>query len=308
MVRRGPRRLRIFPGGWGESRYMSLLEDLGAFEGAPPAIDISWGPPKQRPDRTITDGHFEAITDLPAVARTAAVRHVEPRSGSDRLCLLMAAWNDHGYDTRQRLADELVQRGIGSLLLEIPYYGHRRVVADDEQPIQTVADFARMGFGAVSEGRALLHHFRNRYRMGVSGYSMGGNIGAMVAATADFPVASAPLAASYSPGPVFLDGVISSGIQWQALGGKQRRDELRDVLTAASVLRLPVPEWAPAAVLVAARSDGFIPTSAVDQLHRHWKGSELRWRRGGHATLLWRQRNVLADAISDSFERTAAFA
>lgn len=305
IVRRGPRRLRIFPGGWGEKRYVSLLDDVAAFNAAPPPIEISWSPTKHLPDRIVTDGHFVALTDLPPPAQSAAVRHIEPRTGTDRLCLLMAAWNDHGYDTRQRLADELVQRGIGSLLLEIPYYGHRRVVARDEQPIQTVADFARMGLGAVSEGRALLHHFRGRYQMGVSGYSMGGNIGAVVGATAGFPVAMAPLAASFSPGPVFLDGVISNGIEWQALGGEQRRDELRAVLTAASVLRLPVPDWAPGAVLVAARSDGFIPANAVDQLHHHWAGSELRWRRGGHATLLWRQRGVLADAIADSFERNA---
>ena len=121
MVRHGPRRLRIFPGGWGETRYISLLEDVTAFDGHPPRIDITWSPTKHLADRTVTDGCFDAITDLPSAARTATVRRIAPSNGSDRLCLLMAAWNDHGYDTRQRLADELVQRGIGSLILEIPY-------------------------------------------------------------------------------------------------------------------------------------------------------------------------------------------
>ena len=303
MIRRGPRRLRIFPGGWGEARHIALLDDIAAFEAVPPRLTISWGPTKHLPDRTITDGHFRAFCDLPPEAATAAVRLIEPPGGDDRLCLLMAAWNDHGYDTRQQLADELLPRGIASLILEIPYYGHRRTVGHLEQPIQTVADFARMGFGAVSEGRALLHHFRSRYVMGVSGYSMGGNIGALVGATAGFPVAMAPLAASHSPGPVFLDGVISNGIQWEALGGRGESERLRAALTAASVLRFPAPQWAPATVMVAARSDGFIPTEAVLTLHEHWSGSELRWRRGGHAMLLWRQRDALAAAIADSFGR-----
>jgi hypothetical protein len=283
-----------------------MLADVAALAADPPELTISWSPTKHLANRTVRDGYFAAPTDLPPPARTAAIRLIEPPGGTRRVCLLMAAWNDHGYDTRQQVADELVQRGIGSLILEIPYYGHRRVISADHQPIQTVADFARMGLGAVTEGRALLNHFRSQYQMGVSGYSMGGNIGAMVGATAGYPVAVAPLAASHSPGPVFLDGVISNGIQWEALGGEGQSDRLRESLSAASVLRLVSPDWTQAAVMVAALDDGFVPRPAVEALHRHWPGSELRWRPGGHATLLWRQRRVLADAISDSFDRLAA--
>jgi hypothetical protein len=305
MIRCGPHRLRIFPGGWGDRSIVTHMDDIDAVLTESPEIDIAWEPTKHLVDRTVRDGKFVAITDVPAEARMAFARVIEPPRGTDRMCLLMAAWNDHGYNTRQHLAEELLGRGIGSVLLEIPYYGARRTVGPDEQPIQTVADFASMGLGAVAEGRALLKHFRTRYRMGVSGYSMGGNIGALVGAAAGFPVAMAPLAASYSPGPVFLDGVIRNGIQWDALGGRGQEEPLRSALTAASVLRLPRPDWAPAAVLVAAKSDGFIPSAAVHQLHQHWSGSELRWKRGGHATLLWRQRHVLADAITDSFDRLA---
>jgi len=307
VVRRGPRRLRVFPGGWGDPTAIAQLDNMPGLQAAPSDINITWAPTTRLPDRTVCDGHFGATSDVPPAARRASIRLIEPSGGTDRLCLLMAAWNDHGYDTRQRLADELITHGIGSLILEIPYYGARRVVPEGEQPIQTVGDFALMGVGAVSEGRALLNHFRDRYQMGVSGYSMGGNIGALVGASAGFPVAMAPLAASHSPGPVFLDGVISNGIQWQALGGRDAVPNLRKTLTAASALRLPSPDWSRAAVLVAAKSDGFIPTTAVEQLHEHWTGSELRWQRGGHATLLWRRRALLARAIVDSFDRLAHF-
>ncbi len=305
IVRRGPSRLRIFPDGWGDRSHIEQLGDTDTLQSPAPKLDIAWSPTKHLGDRTVRDGRFNAITDLPVSARTATVRVIEPPAGTDRLCLLMAAWNDHGYDTRQLLADELVGRGIGSLILEIPYYGSRRVVAHDEQPIPTVADFARMGLGAVAEGQALLHHFRDRYRMGVSGYSMGGNIGALVGALAGFPVAMAPHAASHSPGPVFLDGVISNGIVWDSLGGTSQAEKLRSALSSVSVLKLPAPRWSRAAVMVAAKSDGFIPRSAVEQLHAHWPGSELRWQRGGHATLLWRRRSTLAHAIADSFARLA---
>lgn len=303
-IRRGPRRLRIFPGGWGDIKMVQELGDTSGLDEEPSDIRISWGPVNRAEQAMVRDGWFEAITDVPYQAQTAIVRRIEPAGGTDRMCLLMAAWNDHGFDTRQRLAHELLARNIGSLLLEIPYYGSRRVVDNHDQPIQTVADFARMGSGAVAEGRALLKRFRREYTMGVAGYSMGGNIAALVGASAGFPVAIAPLAASHSPGPVFLDGVISRGIQWEALGGRAAaRDRLQRALGAISVLQLPAPPWTRAAVMVAAKSDGFVPAAATRSLHEHWPGSELRWRRGGHATLLWRNRPALADAIATSFDR-----
>jgi len=308
MARYGPERLRVFPDGWGDTAYVDQLSDPALMLGEPHQITIDWESTYPLPDRMVRDGSFAAITDLPAGAATARVRLIEPAGGVDRLCLLMAAWNDHGYHTRQLLSDELVGRGIASLILEIPYYGSRRLVGSDEQPIRTVADFARMGLGAAIEGKALLHHFRDRYVMGVSGYSMGGNIGAMVGVAAGFPVAMAPLAASHSPGPVFLDGVIRHGIEWDALGGLDQRERLRSALTAASVLAFPAPAWSKSAVMVIGHSDGFIPKQAALALHNHWFGSELRWVRGGHATVLWRQREVLADAIEDSFSRLASSA
>ena len=305
MTRQGPSRLRVFPGGWGDPHYVAMMQQGDLLLTDVPTLAISWAPTKHLTDRTVRDGSFVAPSDVPEPARLATFRIIEPAHGTDRLCLLVAAWNDHGYATRGRLADELLEHGIASLLLEIPYYGSRRVVAPANSPIPTVADFARMGLGTVTEGRALLHHFRGDYRMGVSGYSMGGNIGALIGATAGFPVAMAPLAASHSPGPVFLDGVISHGIDWEALGGRDQAARLRQTLSAASVLDLPPPSWTEAAVLVAGRSDGFVPREATVALHNHWPGSELRWQRGGHATLLWRQRPVLAQAVADSFDRLA---
>lgn len=302
MTRRGPSRLRVFPGGWGNPDCVALLDRPDLMLDEVPVLDISWTPRKHLADRVVRDGTFPAVTDVPEPSRTAAIRLIEPPRGADRLCLLVAAWNDHGYTTREQLAAELLGLGIGSLILEIPYYGSRRIVGPETSPIPTVADFARMGLGTVMEGRALLHHFRGDYQMGVSGYSMGGNIGALIGAAAGFPVAMAPLAASHSPGPVFLDGVISNGIDWDALGGRDQETALRKALTSASVLAIPPPDWSSSAVLVAGRSDGFVPQEATEALHRHWPGSELRMRPGGHATLLWQQRPVLARAIADSFD------
>lgn len=303
LVRHGPRRLRFFGDGWGDETVLAR-DDLPVS--APPPLDVRWLQPRRAGDLTIRDGWFDSAAPLPDGARRGAVRRISPPVATERVCLLMAAWNDHTYTTRTRLARSLATRGIGSVLLHQPYYGPRRPDDRPGSPIRTVSDFMMMGRAALDEGRGLLATIAAGGEMpGVSGYSMGGNLAAIISATMPFPVATAPLAASHSPAPVYLDGVLRHGIAWDALGGEaSAAPDLRRILLTASALRLPPPAHVAAAVLVAARNDGYVPPSATEDLHRHWPGSELRWERGGHATLLWLRGDVLAAAIADAFDRT----
>jgi hypothetical protein len=227
----------------------------------------------------------------------------------DRIVVLMSQWNDHDGTARLQMAEMLLKRGVASAILENPYYGERRPIPGDGQPISTVADFGAMGRAAVLEGRVLARHFHDRgHRVGVSGYSMGGNLAAFVAAGVPFPVAAAPLAGSHSPGPVFLDGVLRSTIAWEALGGDDDATAaaLRQYLSAATILDHPPPDHTRAAVLVAATKDGYVPTSAVQAVHRHWPGSRMDWVNGGHGWLLWRRKERLAAAIAEAFDRLDA--
>ena len=304
VLSRGPERLRFFSEGWGGA---AQLRSLGLPQEPPSPIEIEWGPPRFSGALSVRDGTFlSPVAALPAVTRDAQVRRIAPAAGADRICLLMAAWNDHGYETRTRLARQLAGRGIASLLLLQPYYGPRRPHPDVHQPIATVADFALMGHAALEEGRALLGWAgERRYQPGVSGYSMGGNMAALISATVASPVATAPLAASHSPAPVYLDGVLRAGIAWEALGGENAAaPRLRDLLLMASALRVPPAPHTAHAVIVGARHDAYVPRSATEDLHHHWPGSELRWHGGGHATLLWLRMHRLADAVADSFART----
>jgi predicted alpha/beta hydrolase family esterase len=113
------------------------------------------------------------------------------------------------------------------------------------------------------------------------------------------------VAASHSPGPVYLDGVLSRAIDWRALGGQEQAEGLRTVLGAASALRYePMPHHRQA-VVVAAVADGFVPLDATRRLAEHWD-AELRLLPGGHATALWRHRPSMAQAVVDSFQRLSA--
>jgi hypothetical protein len=298
----------VFADGWGDP---DLLKRFRAEAGeAPPVqpVEIAWQAPIRHRTVAITDGSFvsPAAATLPATSRIAALRKVEPHDDPVGICLIMAAFNDHGYGTRMKIARRLACRRIASVLLENPYYGVRRPAPG--QPLRTVVDFYAMGAAAVLEGRAVLSALHNEtgLQLGVAGYSMGGNIAALISATIPFPIATAGLAASHSPGPVWSEGLLANAIAWEALGGVGRKDDIAVTLGGASALNFPPPPHASNAILAAPTGDGYIPRHAFEALHTYWPGSELRWIGGGHASvLLWRKAE-LAQAIVDSFARLAA--
>jgi pimeloyl-ACP methyl ester carboxylesterase len=302
LFRYGPPSLKVFQDGWGDEE---LIEALAIDASIPPPapITITWTEEDHHGEFSTRDGTFPSPAEhLPAASRPATVRMVSPHLPSGRLVVMMAAWNDHGFRTRTVLAEILAARGVTSVMLENPYYGSRR--AWDDPPIRTVADFAVMGRAAVAEGRALLAHFDGEHRVGITGYSMGGNIAALIGTAMERPVAIAALAASHSPGPVWTDGIIRHMVDWDALGGPGQTERLRGTLMQATVLEIPAPSHTATAVIVGGTRDGYIPRRAVEDLHDHWPGSELRWLRAGHATMIWRHKNALVDAIITSLDRT----
>lgn len=306
LMRIDRRRLAVFPDGWGDRLDLELFDRLVQMPNDPEPVDIVWGRKEEHPGRRLRRGTFTSPVSelLQPEARAVPIEVIEPASGSDRTVVLMPAWNDHGFETRRRLAHLLVDLGIGAVSFDIPHYGGRRTVPAPAQAIRTVADFAVMGYGAITEARSLLATFGGGGKtVGIAGYSMGGNLAALVSATMPVAVATAPLAASHSPGPVYLDGVLAKAIAWPALGGRDAAVELRRVLSSATALAIVPPPHTAAAVLVGARHDGFVPVQATEDLHRHWPGSELRWVDAGHATLIGRMRPLLARAIADSFDR-----
>jgi esterase/lipase len=157
-----------------------------------------------------------------------------------------------------------------------------------------------MGSAAVQEAHGLLLGF-DGLALGVSGYSMGGNIAALVAATHPGPLVAVPMAPSPSPAVVFTEGLLSRFVDWKALGSSP--SDLAAVLDRASVLALPPPVRSDLAIIVATRGDGYIPAHAAEAIHRHWEGSELRWETGGHLSMATMARTHLSQAVVDGFNR-----
>ncbi|HSG79987.1 MAG TPA: alpha/beta hydrolase family protein, partial [Acidimicrobiia bacterium] len=83
----------------------------------------------------------------------------------------------------------------------------------------------------------------------------------------------------------------------------ETRRRLEEHLLLASVTAFPPPIRSDAAVMVAGTVDGYVPTAAVQAVHRHWPGSELDWVNVGHGALIWRRKDRLVEGIVRSFDR-----
>lgn len=305
VLSRGPARLKFFTEGWGDE---TSLTPAPIAETIPQPLQVNWlSHDMEKYGLEVAHGTFVSPSDrLPMRSRQGSVISVSPPEETNRVAVLMPAWNEHDPKVRVAMAGHLARKGIRSIILENPYYGSRRPMPEHGQPIRTVSDFMVMGAAAVNEARGILMWFHDDgWDIGISGYSMGGNTAAIVAATMPVPVAAAPLAASHSPGPVFLDGVLRDGIAWDALGGRSQEGKLRSTLGSISVLNVEPAPHTQHAVVVQVSHDGYVPATAVEALSDHWPGSELRVVRGGHATAIWYRKDQLTDAIVDSFDRLA---
>jgi dienelactone hydrolase len=312
---------RALPGGaW----FLDGWGDPAAIEGTsleaarslppPPAVEIAWEREERFAGIRVRDGSFPSPeVRLPEPVRRARARLVEPQGGAAAACLYLASSGEQGYSRRARLARPLVARGIAALILEQPYYGSRRPAGQRGPELRTVADLVLMGAAAVREGRALLGWLRREgfARVGVAGFSMGGQLAGAVAASLPFPVAAAPLCPSDSAAFVFTEGLLSRAPRWGALARpglspEQARERFRDILSAYAVTGLPPPRAPAAAVVVGAARDGFVSPEEARRIAGHWAGSELRWLPGGHASAYLGGGPEMRRAIADAFDRLGA--
>jgi hypothetical protein len=232
------------------------------------------------------------------------------RGERSRLCLMLAATAEEGYVRRRLWATSLLRRGIGALLLENPFYGRRRPSGQLGPSLRTVADQFAMNLVTVDEATAILSWMRGEgyERVGVTGYSQGGMMSAFAAAMAPFPLAAVPRGAGSAAGPIFTTSALTRAFDWDRLaaekGGREAaRQYFLECLEPVNISHHGPPIAPEAAILMGARSDGFIPPEQTVHLHRHWAGSELRWLPAGHVTSLVLHRRAQVQAISDAFER-----
>jgi len=298
---------QVFPKGWGAG--LSELNKI--FElNLPlpmPKIKITWLEEKKDGHLPYQEGTFwvPQSEHLPEEIRDAHFRFIPPTSPDKKLCLLLAGWGEHGYNLRMRLARALYEAGIGTLLLENPFHGRRIVPGRAGTPVLTVAESGYLVHAAVYEGRALLRYFNDQgFAVGVSGFSMGGAMAGMIAVSHPHPLPTALLAAPYSPEVGMLGGLLRRGINWKQLSTlKDPEEKLRKLFRQVSLLGLDPPMKGSRIIMMGARNDRIVRAKFIEEFHRHWSHSELRWRPGGHISLWLFEVDAMSATIIDSFKK-----
>jgi hypothetical protein len=306
------RRPRFFADGWGDLR--ALDDDPVVLAGREPAeLEITWGSRRETGWGTVREGSFDSPeTRLPECSRRARVQLALPAGPLRGVVLHLAATGDEGFRLRLRLAAPLLRRGIGALVLENAFYGARRPRRQIGPAVRTVSDLYLMGAATLQEGRALLRWLRERRfgAVGVTGFSMGGQMAAMVGATVPFPAAVIPIAPTCSPDSVLRLGALRGLASWAALasGGSDlalARDALCGRLARYSVTRLPPPVRSDAAIVVGTALDAVVPPDDMRRVAEHWR-CELRWLQAGHVSAAFGHQAAFRDAIADAVARLDA--
>jgi len=176
--------------------------------------------------------------------------------------------------------------------------------------IATVADQFAMNLATVLEARALVQWMRAEFgeRVVVTGFSQGAMMAAFTAVTLPFPIGVVAVAAALDAAPIFLDGVLARAFDWDALSRDANGLDKAKALFAESLVPVsfaahPPPARTDLAVVMGAEHDGFVARSAVERLHAHWPGSELRWIGAGHVTAAALHTSAHRRAIRDVLDR-----
>lgn len=222
------------------------------------------------------------------------------------ICIQLASTGDEGFATRRELvAEPLLRDGIGSIIVENPYYGSRRPARQQRTYLRTVSDLWAMGLSVVAETRALLHWLKRQgfQNLGVVGVSMGGAMASQATSLTPFPLAMCSCIAPHCASGVFLEGVLSRYVDFAALGGERGRARLREQLDGSDLSLFPQPRRGDCAIWLAARKDAYVSPESSLRAWEIWPGSHLRWLNNGHIGTAMFHRNDYLKGIRESFRR-----
>jgi len=258
------------------------------------------------------DGRFLSPVEelLPREAKQSHVRQILPLNHTKQTPMLVhfAGTGDEGHGMRTfLLAKPLAKHGIGSIILEQPYYGVRKPKNQNGAFLRTVTDLFKMVHGAIEEGRSIIKwlHTQNYSHLAVTGISMGGNTALLVGSLVDWPLAVIPCVPTYSPVPVFFDLLLSTSVDWDVLKrepppvGADTIKYLRERFSLTDIRNFPPPLRPDWTHIITGKADGYVPKDTAEIILNHWKGAKSTELHSGHvATVAFRSGSVRKIIVS----------
>ena len=117
MIERGPSRLRFFSSGLGDPDELAWFESEATRVWPVKKLSIDWDEPSTKGGVIFRHGSFASPFDfLPDRAQAGRVKMIEPLDGAEHCVVILAAWNDHSFDTRTAIGVRLAEVGIATLV------------------------------------------------------------------------------------------------------------------------------------------------------------------------------------------------
>ena len=306
----------FFRDGWGDLSPLREVQAHGFDPGPIGKITIAWEKERRADGMILRQGQFASPYQgpgLPEESRTAYVEWVMPETPSKTtpICLHLAATGDEGFARRRAaFALPLARAGIGSMILENPFYGRRRPAGQHSKMLRYFADLWTMGVATIQEGRSLSHwlHDAGYAQQASCGISMGGHMAAKVGVLSGMPLAVVSLVTPHSATAVFTEGLLSRYCAWETLDrelgdGGRAFPLMKELLGLTDIRHLPLPAEPERVILIGAKRDAYIPPESVELLHRHWPGTTLRWIESGHVGAFLFHRKAFLNAILEVLKR-----
>ncbi|CAF0777653.1 unnamed protein product [Adineta ricciae] len=246
---------------------------------------------------------------------------------------------DQGYTRRRVLtANPLIkQYGIGSIILENPFYGLRKPKHQVRSSLFYVTDLLVMG-GALMLETMLLLHWCQKMKLTpaiLHGFSLGGHMASLAFTTWPGPLSLLSCASWSTSSTAFCEGVLSRTIPWPLLkkqfyenkayqtfyeylrdGEKSSRSNLIPIDPVKDMMRLVMDEFTslekyarppesnmPNAMFIVGTHDGYVLRHGIPDMNDLWPGCHVRYIPYGHISAFLFNQSVFHHATAEMLQR-----
>ncbi|XP_011298842.1 uncharacterized protein C4orf29 homolog [Fopius arisanus] len=239
---------KFFTKGWGNPESLRRIFEFrkvvanreACYNLIPRDYPITITKDEEWSDCHIIEGRFESPFEhhlpniMPEETKNCHFQLILPHRWSSHktkpVCLHLAGTGDHYFWRRRNLIAKplLKEWGIGSLLVENPFYGIRKPENQVRSSLHNVSDIFIMGGGLMMECIVLLNWCEQQGfgPMGLTGLSMGGHMASLAATNWPKPIPLIPCLSWSTASPVFTKGVMAESINWSLLQSQYFSDAM----------------------------------------------------------------------------------
>ncbi|VDM55124.1 unnamed protein product [Angiostrongylus costaricensis] len=195
----------------------------------------------------VLDGRFRSPhaimfpNQLPGCLQWARWRAYLPNTARKGVCIHLAGTGDHSYIRRELgFVKGLLEEGIGSVLVQNPFYADRKPMSQFRSSLENVSDLFVMGAALISECNYLISWaISEGYGpMALSGVSMGGFMASLAATNVCIPIGVVPCMSWTTAAPAFTEGALRDAINYGQL-----QQQLEDRLYLDKLRSIPNVNW-----------------------------------------------------------------